>query len=57
MMTEKKFTIEEMYIYTNKLLCDYAVLFKNNKMSFAEFILIKSIVMEIQAKFEEEVKE
>lgn len=56
-MTEKQFTIEEMYIHTNTLLCDYGTLFKNNKMSFAEFILIKNVIMEIQAKFEETVKE
>ena len=51
-MTEKQFTIEEMYTYTNKLLWDYAKLFKNQQISFAEFTLIKSIIMEIQAKFE-----
>lgn len=56
-MTEKQFTIEEMYTYTNKLLWDYAKLFKNQQISFAEFILIKSIIMEIQEKFEEMVKE
>jgi len=56
-MTEKQFTIEEMYTYTNKLLWDYAKLFKNQQISFAEFILIKSIIMEIQEKFEEMVEE
>lgn len=56
-MSEKRFTIEEMYIHTNKLLLDYAILFKNNQISFAEFTLGKCIIMEIQAKFEEEVKE
>lgn len=55
-MTEKQFTIEEMYIHTNTLLCDYGTLFKNNRMSFAEFTLIKNVIMEIQAKFEEEIK-
>ena len=56
-MTEKQFTIEEMYIHTNTLLIDYGTLFKNNKMSFAEFTLIKNVIMEIQAKFEEMVEE
>lgn len=56
-MTEKQFTIEEMYTHTNKLLWDYVTLFKNNKISFAEFTLIKSTIMEIQAKFEEMVEE
>lgn len=52
-MTKKQFTIEEMYTHTNMLLIDYANVFKNNQMSFAEFTLVKSIIMEIQAKFEE----
>ena len=53
MMTEKQFTMEEIYTYTNKLLWNYAKLFKNQQISFAEFTLIKSIIIEIQAKFEE----
>ena len=56
-MTEKQFTIEEMYTHTNTLLISYGKLFKNNQMSFAEFTLIKSIIMEIQAEFEEMVEE
>ena len=52
-MTEKQFTIEEIYTHTNKLLWNYAKLFKNQQISFAEFTLIKSIIIEIQAKFEE----
>ena len=52
-MTEKQFTMEEMYTHTNNLLWGYAKLFKNQQISFAEFTLIKSIIMEIQAKFEE----
>ena len=52
-MTKKQFTIEEIYTYTNKLLWNYAKLFKNQRISFAEFTLIKSIIIEIQANFEE----
>ena len=43
-MTEKQFTIEEMYQKTNPILLQYATLFKNEQISFAEYTLIENII-------------
>jgi len=56
-MTEKQFTMEEIYTNTNKLFISYAKLFKNGQISFAEYTLIENIIMKIQAGFEEIVNE
>lgn len=53
MMTEKHFTIEEMYQTTNSILLQYATLFKNGQISFAEYTLIENIIFKIQATFDE----
>ena len=52
-MTEKRFTIEEMYQKTNPLLLGYMELFQKGKISFAEYILIENIIFKIQATFDE----
>ena len=52
-MTEKQFTIEEMYQKTNPILLQYATLFKNEQISFAEYTLIENIILKIQATFDE----
>lgn len=52
-MTEKQFTIEEMYLKTNSLLLSYAELFQKGKISFAEYTLIENIIFKIQATFDE----
>lgn len=57
MMTEKQFTIEEIYTTTNKLFINYAKLFKNGQISFAEYTLVENMIMKIQAGFEEMVNE
>lgn len=56
-MTEKTFTSKEINKKTQEYFKQYMELYMDDKMSFAEFTLIKSIIMEIQAKFEEMVKE
>lgn len=56
-MTEKQFTMEEIYTTTNELLISYAYLFKNGQISFAEYTLVENTIMRIQACFEEMVNE
>lgn len=56
-MTEKQFTMEEIYTTTNELVFSYGRLFKNGQISFAEYTLVENIIMKIQAGFEEMVNE
>lgn len=44
---------DEFMDYTSSLLITYKQLFKKDKMSFAEFTLVKSIIGEIQWKYSE----
>ena len=52
-MTEKVYTSKEINEKTNKYFMQYMEIFKNDKMSFAEFTLMKSVVSEIQFLFDE----
>ena len=52
-MTEKQFTIEEMYEKTNSILLKYIELFRNGQITFAEYTLIESIIIKIQSTFDE----
>lgn len=56
-MTEKQFTMEEIYTNTNELFISYAQLFKNGQISFAEYTLVENMIMKIQACFEERANE
>lgn len=56
-MTEKQFTMEEIYTTTNKLFIFYAKLFKNGQISFAEYTLVENTIVRIQKCFEEMVNE
>ena len=51
-MTEKKqFTSEEINIRTNNYFKSYSELFKHDKISFADFNLVKSVITDIQLLF------
>ena len=56
-MTEKQFTMEEIYEITNKLYIAYSKLFANQQISFHEYTIIENIIMKLQQAFTEEMKE
>ena len=51
-MTEKTYTVSELNEMTNKVWLQYVELFRKDKMSFQEYILIENIIMKIQFLFE-----
>ena len=51
-MTEKKYTSEEINEKMNEYFLQYANIFKVDKMSFAEFTLIKSVIIDLQVLFD-----
>lgn len=51
-MTEKKYTISELNEMTNKLWLQYVTLFREDKMSFQEYILIENMIMKVQHLFD-----
>lgn len=51
-MTEKTYTSKEINEKTNKYFLQYMDIFKADKMSFAEFTLIKSIITDLQILFD-----
>lgn len=52
-MTEKTYTVSELNELTNKLWAQYANMFRQDKMSFNDYILIENIIMKMQFLFEE----
>lgn len=52
-MTKKTYTSKEINIKTNKLVMEYSELFSADKMSFAEYNLITSIITRVQLLFDE----
>lgn len=55
-MTEKSFTGNEINEKTNEYFLQYVDIFKADKMSFAEFTLIKSVIIDLQVLFNEGVE-
>lgn len=51
-MTEKTYTLSELNELTNKLWMQYVEIYRADKMSFNEYILIENIIMKIQFLFE-----
>lgn len=52
-MTEKICTLSEVNKLINELWLQYMDMFRENKMSFSEFVLIENIFMKIQLLFKE----
>lgn len=51
-MTEKTYTSKEINEKTNEYFLQYMDIFKADKMSFAEFTLIKSVITDLQVLFD-----
>ena len=51
-MTEKTYTLSELNELTNKLWLQYVEIYREDRMSFKEYILIENIFMKIQFLFE-----
>lgn len=51
-MTEKTYTSKEINEKTNEYFLQYVDIFKADKMSFAEFTLIKSVITDLQVLFD-----
>ena len=51
-MTEKTYTSKEINEKTNEYFLQYANIFNADKMSFAEFTLIKSVITDLQLLFD-----
>lgn len=51
-MTEKTYTVSELNELTNKLWLQYVDIYRDDRMSFNEYILIENIFMKIQFLFE-----
>ena len=51
-MTEKTYTSKEINEKTNEYFLKYLDIFKADKMSFAEFTLIKSVITDLQVLFD-----
>lgn len=51
-MSEKTYTSEEINEKTNEYFLQYANIFKADKMSFAEFTLIKTVITDLQVLFD-----
>ena len=56
-MTEKQFTMKEIYEITNKLYINYSKLFANQQISFHEYTIIENTIMRLQQAFTEKLKE
>ena len=52
-MTEKRFTLEEIYEITNEYYIAYSELFKNKQISFHEYTIIENTIMRLQSAFNE----
>ena len=52
-MTEKRFTLKEIYEITNEHYIAYAKLFKNKQISFYEYTIIENTIMRLQSAFNE----
>lgn len=52
-MSDKRFTLEEIYEITNEIYIAYSKLFKNNQISFHEYTIIENTIMRIQTAFEQ----
>lgn len=55
-MTEKRFTQSEINEITNKVFIQYHKIFQADKMSFEQWLLIKSIITEIQVMLDGDVE-
>lgn len=51
-MTEKTYTSKEINEKTNEYFLQYVDIFNADKMSFAEFTLIKSVITDLQVLFD-----
>ena len=51
-MTEKTYTSKEINEKTNEYFLQYVDIFKADKMSFAEFTLIKNVIIDLQVLFD-----
>ena len=51
-MTKKTYTSKEINEKTNEYFLQYFDIFKADKMSFAEFTLIKSVITDLQVLFD-----
>ena len=51
-MSEKTYTSKEINEKTNEYFIQYMNFFKADKMSFAEFTLIKSVITDLQLLFD-----
>lgn len=51
-MTEKTYTLSELNELTNKLWLQYANIYREDRMSFNEYILIENIFIKLQFLFE-----
>ena len=51
-MSEKTYTSKEINEKTNEYFIQYMNFFKADKMSFAEFTLIKSVITDLQVLFD-----
>lgn len=56
-MSEKQFTMEEIYEITNKLYINYSKLFANQQISFHEYTIIENTIMRLQQAFTEKLEE
>jgi len=56
-MTEKTFTQEEINEITNKTYLEYVKLLTADKMDYKDLAVIENVIMKIQIKFDEMVKE
>lgn len=56
-MTEKRFTVEEIYELTNKVYIIYTKLFANQQISFHEYTIIENTIMRIQQAFKDKEEE
>lgn len=55
-MTEKIFTMEEIYEITNKFYIGYTKLFANQQISFHEYTIIENTIMRLQQAFKDEIE-
>lgn len=56
-MTEKRFTMEEIYEITNEFYIAYSKLFANQQISFHEYTIIENTIMRIQQAFQNKLEE
>lgn len=52
-MTEKRFTKEEIIDIVDEVFKNYVLLFQDDKMKYAEFVLVENILIKLQIKFNE----